>query len=126
MSNAVVAGLRTTATGSGGDGVCSISGVLMGEFPDYVRAASLLIANARLPVGMIIRIPIVIEQQSPRRAVAGLKTRRCNQVAFSVDRDFEMMIGSTGASGGAGSPAGRSTRTSGAGATRLRPSALAR
>ena len=29
MSNAVVAGLRTTGTGSGGDGICSVSGGLL-------------------------------------------------------------------------------------------------
>src|ERR1700686_392584 len=29
MSNAVVAGLRTTGTGSGGDGICSVNGGLV-------------------------------------------------------------------------------------------------
>jgi hypothetical protein len=29
MSNAVVAGLSTTGTGSGGDGICSVSGALV-------------------------------------------------------------------------------------------------
>jgi hypothetical protein len=34
MSNAVVPGLRTTATGFGGDGICSVSGdLLMGNLP---------------------------------------------------------------------------------------------
>ena len=36
MSNAVVAGSRTTGTGSGGDGICSVGGgLVMGELPDY-------------------------------------------------------------------------------------------
>lgn len=45
ISNAVVAGLRTTGTGSGGDGICSVSGVLMVNVPIAIRAAALLIAG---------------------------------------------------------------------------------
>jgi len=34
MSNAVVAGLRATGTGSGGDGICSVSAALVtGNYP---------------------------------------------------------------------------------------------
>lgn len=49
MSNAVVAGLRTTATGSGGEGICSVSGsLLMRTCSIATEAASLLIASSRL------------------------------------------------------------------------------
>ena len=44
MSNAVVAGLRTTGTGSGGDGICSVSGgLVMGNYPITKEPACILL-----------------------------------------------------------------------------------
>jgi hypothetical protein len=44
MSNAVVAGLRTTGTGSGGDGICNVSGgLVMGNYPITTELACILL-----------------------------------------------------------------------------------